>query len=163
MANPGDVLTFYRKKATTRKAKVNLDVDIDDFIPGNPEDTMVESLVNDMLQMTKLDFLPENEFADIVTGYVQNPEKDAIPTYVEDTITYVRNQMTTSLPMDLDNDVKLKQDMLDAKEQRVAEYASKFASKTIIPGIPKPKDDVNFDLMESKHLEDVRTFDLNVV
>ncbi|KAJ3332673.1 hypothetical protein HDU91_003058 [Kappamyces sp. JEL0680] len=117
---------------------------------------MVESLVTEMLKMTKLDFLPENEFADIVTGYVHNPEKEAIPTYVSDTINYIRTQLTDVLSENLENEERLKRVMFEAKENRVAEYASRHSARTIVHGQAAPKTDVDMASLpkESRHLDD---------
>lgn len=142
VANAADVIYFFRKKIPVkRQKKSDMDVNIDELLPDRSEDLLVESLVHDMLTKTKLEFLPENEFVDIVTDFVHNNEKDAIQTYLNNTLQRTKVAVAQILENNLENDENIKKEIMKAKELRCEEYASIHAPRTITHGTAPPKNE----------------------
>eukprot|EP00833_Pecoramyces_ruminatium_P014842 jgi/Orpsp1_1/1188874/evm.model.d7180000067885.1 len=76
IANPNDILHFYRKK-TTLKPNISNENDIT-FLPDKLENTKIETLINEFLQIKNLDILNEKELGNAVKTYIEKDEKDAI-------------------------------------------------------------------------------------
>ena len=81
VANPKDILHFYRKRAshvpaTTKKAPFDAASAMQ--LPDKLENVRVEDLVAEYLNLQSLDILPENKLGDAVRYFVEKDEKDAI-------------------------------------------------------------------------------------
>lgn len=111
------------------------------MLPDRNEDLLVESLVHDLLTKTQLEFLPENEFVDIVSDFVHNNEKDAIQVYLNNNMVRTKAAVTQVLQSNFDDDDAIKDEILKAKEARCEEYASGHAPRTITHGTAPPKND----------------------
>lgn len=82
IANPLDVLQFYRKRKAARSKKLT-DPDLPDIsaiAPPQLEKLQVADLVNEFLGAQKLGILPENLFHDAVTLFADKDDKEAIRT-----------------------------------------------------------------------------------
>ncbi|ORX55853.1 DNA repair exonuclease [Piromyces finnis] len=76
IANPNDILHFYRKKAV---AKLNSSTENDvSFLPEKLENTKIETLIDEFLQIKNLEILNEKELGSAVKTYIEKDEKDAI-------------------------------------------------------------------------------------
>ena len=128
------------------------------MLPGNATDIMVESLVNDMLTKTKLEFLPENELTDVVTDFVQNYEKDAIQNYLDTSLKATKTLLKDQLNAQLENDEEWKTEITRAKETRFDQYASHHAPRTVTHGTAPPKEDLEGQKTTKKRLEEVKNY-----
>lgn len=90
VANVNDVIQFYRKKATVRRARLGESVDIDnkslleEF--GSIENIKVESLVKEFLDKATLEILPQNGLGDAVGQFVDKDDRHAVETFVEESL-----------------------------------------------------------------------------
>jgi double-strand break repair protein MRE11 len=81
IANPNDILHFYRKKSVV-KPNSSTENDIT-FLPEKLESTKIETLIDEFLQIKNLDILNEKELGNAVKTYIEKDEKDAIKEYVD--------------------------------------------------------------------------------
>ncbi|KAI9008381.1 Metallo-dependent phosphatase-like protein [Gaertneriomyces semiglobifer] len=85
VANPKDILQFYRRRAPPQSAgkrKGITRIDVGAFLPDKLENFRVEDLVSEYLNLQNLEILPENELGDAVRTFVEKDDKDAIKEYV---------------------------------------------------------------------------------
>ncbi|WWC95289.1 DNA repair protein (mre11) [Kwoniella sp. B9012] len=132
VANPRDILQYYRKKKPAeRKAKNNPDLpdeDEDDWEGDDPtmlttNDRLAKlrmaNLVKQYLQAQNLEVLVENGMEDAVMRFVEKDDKDAIKDFVSDTLKMVGRDMKTR---EVD-EVDVEDHMLQAKEHAASQYA----------------------------------------
>ncbi|KAI7818598.1 Metallo-dependent phosphatase-like protein [Gamsiella multidivaricata] len=79
VANPRDLVHFYRKKTVPTTYNTKTKAEMDDVGTTEKLDTMrVENLVQKYLSAQNLSILPEIQLADAVRIYVEKDEKDAV-------------------------------------------------------------------------------------
>ncbi|KIR56469.1 DNA repair protein (mre11) [Cryptococcus gattii Ru294] len=130
VANPRDILQYYRKKKSERKLKNNPDMpDIDnDEWEEDPESLTADerlsklrmaTLVKQYLQAQSLDVLVENGMEEAVMRFVDKDDKDAIKDFVADTLGMVGRKMKEKEVKEDDVDLA----MAEAKEKEYNRYA----------------------------------------
>ncbi|WRT69415.1 DNA repair protein (mre11) [Kwoniella shivajii] len=132
VANPRDILQYYRKKKPTeRKVKNNPDLPDEDEEEWEGEDASIlttndrlaklrmANLVKQYLQAQNLEVLVENGMEDAVMRFVEKDDKDAIKDFVSDTLKMVGRDMRSK---DMDED-DVEDHMLQAKEHAASQYA----------------------------------------
>ncbi|KAH3902810.1 related to Double-strand break repair protein MRE11 [Saccharomycodes ludwigii] len=96
LANPNNVVQFYKKKREQMggRSKINKsksDLDFENLVNGTvPEDIGIETLVNSLLNNTKLSLLPEIGMHDAIKKFVDKDEKNALKSFIE---TEVENEV----------------------------------------------------------------------
>ncbi|KAJ3258944.1 Double-strand break repair protein mre11a [Boothiomyces macroporosus] len=123
VANPKDILQFYRKKAPrAKKVAANPQdiLDIESFLPENIEETVVEDFIADYLNAHKLEIIPENEFTDVIEDFIQKQDKEVISTFIDDTIAKTREMIELNGELEIP---RLKRIIHNIKEQRKEEYS----------------------------------------
>ncbi|TPX67344.1 hypothetical protein SpCBS45565_g03855 [Spizellomyces sp. 'palustris'] len=126
VANPKDILLFYRKRASTiatAKKKTEL-VNIEAFLPEKLENFRVEDLVTEYLNAQNLDILPENELADAVRMFVEKDDKDAIKDFVVESLKRTRVTLSARHPSAVDNDDAIKEEIEKEKKKRFEKFAA---------------------------------------
>ncbi|AFR95344.2 DNA repair protein (mre11) [Cryptococcus neoformans C23] len=130
VANPRDILQYYRKKKNERKVKNNPDMPNinDDEWEEDPESLTADerlsklrmaTLVKQYLQAQSLDVLVENGMEDAVMRFVDKDDKDAIKDFVADTLRMVGRKMKEREVKEDDVDLA----MAEAKEKEYNRYA----------------------------------------
>ncbi|KAJ3053886.1 Double-strand break repair protein mre11a, partial [Rhizophlyctis rosea] len=93
VANPKDILHFYRKRPNitpASKRKGDVKINLDAFIPEKLENFRVEDLVMEILNAQNLEIFPENELGDAVRQFVEKDDKDAIKEFVDTSLVRTR-------------------------------------------------------------------------
>ncbi|WWC93090.1 DNA repair protein (mre11) [Kwoniella dendrophila CBS 6074] len=132
VANPRDILQYYRKKKPTeRKVKNNPDLpdeeeeewDENDAALLTTNDRLAKlrmaNLVKQYLQAQNLEVLVENGMEDAVMRFVEKDDKDAIKDFVSDTLKMVGRDMRTK---EVDEE-DVEDHMLQAKQHAASQYA----------------------------------------
>ncbi|WVF68869.1 DNA repair protein (mre11) [Kwoniella sp. CBS 6097] len=133
VANPRDILQYYRKKKVAeRKVKNNPDLpdEEDEEWEGDDDPSALTTsdrlaklrmanLVKQYLQAQNLEVLVENGMEDAVMRFVEKDDKDAIKDFVADTLKMVGRDMRTK-PVEEDD---VEDHMLQAKEHAASQYA----------------------------------------
>ncbi|KAJ3270534.1 Double-strand break repair protein mre11a [Terramyces sp. JEL0728] len=145
VANPKDILQFYRKKVPRGTMHVTLAkraapnpqdmLDIESFLPENVEETVVEDFIADYLNAHKLEIIPENQFTDVIEDFIQKQDKEAISTFIDDTITKTREMIELDENLEVP---RLKRIIKNVKEQRAEEYSNKVGKKDRSVSIKAP-------------------------
>ncbi|KAK9369386.1 Mre11 DNA-binding presumed domain-containing protein [Lipomyces kononenkoae] len=87
VANVNDVVQFYRKKSSTTTRRINaMGEPIDAVDSVGLDHIKVQSLVEEFLKQQTLDVLPANGMNDAISQYVDKDDKQAIKTFVDDTL-----------------------------------------------------------------------------
>ncbi|KAI1321068.1 Double-strand break repair protein mre11a [Mortierella claussenii] len=103
VANPRDVVQFYRRKTAITKSNPKISVELDDVVETEKLDTMrVENLVQKYLSAQNLSILPELELADAVRVYVEKDEKDAVKDFVLTSLSRMQKVMRTKQNIELE-------------------------------------------------------------
>ncbi|RSH93640.1 meiotic recombination [Saitozyma podzolica] len=139
VANPRDILQYYRrKKAAERKSK-NLpdapDMEDEDEEWGADDPAAMTAndrlsklrmanLVKQYLQAQNLEVLVENGLEDAVMRFVDKDDKDAIKDFVADTLKVVGRDMRGKQVQEED----VEEHMMQAKENAVAQWATEHPS-----------------------------------
>ncbi|KND04585.1 DNA repair protein (mre11) [Spizellomyces punctatus DAOM BR117] len=137
VANPKDILLFYRKRASTiatAKKKSEL-VNIEAFLPEKLENFRVEDLVTEYLNAQNLDILPENELADAVRMFVEKDDKDAIKDFVVESLKRTRVTLSARHPSAVDNDDAIKEEIEKEKKKRFEEFAAESDRRKATGGL----------------------------
>ncbi|TPX61200.1 hypothetical protein PhCBS80983_g01238 [Powellomyces hirtus] len=124
VANPKDILQFYRRRTQTvskSKSKPEM-VNIDAFIPDKLENFRVEDLVTEYLNAQNLDILPENELGEAVRMFVEKDDKDAIKDFVAESLTRSRDHVNAQASAG-DED-KIKDEVEREKKARFEVFAA---------------------------------------
>ena len=97
VANVNDVVQFYRKKATLRRAKTDAEVPDESVIAQITLDSIkVEELVKEYLSAQSLTILPQNAFGDAVSQFVDKDDKHAMEMFVSDSLSNQVKHLMTS-------------------------------------------------------------------
>ncbi|KAL7746139.1 meiotic recombination [Sorochytrium milnesiophthora] len=122
VANPKDVLLFYRKRTAHEPSKGRFMSPVGALLPERLNQCRVEDLVTDFLNLQELDLLPENQMNDMLRVYVEKHDNDAIQEFVGDSLGQVREKLKDSDNARASGD-GLIMEIAAAKKQRKAAYA----------------------------------------
>ncbi|KAH6587197.1 hypothetical protein BASA50_001330 [Batrachochytrium salamandrivorans] len=86
VANPKDIISFYRKRTIT-KVKSSEFITLEPNLPDALDRLTIEDLVVQYLDAQKLEILPENELADAVLNQVEKNDKDSIKVFLDRTLS----------------------------------------------------------------------------
>lgn len=139
-ANATDVVQFYRKKRTTRSAKVDTVIPEEAVIAQLTLDSIkVDKLVKEFLSLQTLSILPQNSFGDAVSQFVDKDDKHAMEMFVNESLaSQVKNLLSTEKAAE-DDDI-----LAEAMDKYRAKLEELFASGVIKKTKPtklKPKPD----------------------
>ncbi|KAI9100674.1 putative nuclease Mre11 [Phlyctochytrium arcticum] len=125
VANPKDILQFYRRRsATVAKERTKADlINIEAFVPEKLEDFRVEDLVTEYLNAQNLDLLPENELGNAVRMFVEKDDRDAIKEFVSQSLERTRQNLTTDGDQAPEDDDLIREEVEREKKRRVEEFA----------------------------------------
>ncbi|KAK2601883.1 meiotic recombination [Conoideocrella luteorostrata] len=87
VANTNDVVYFYRKKSSERKANPAMPGDVLGALEDGADAVKVESLVQDFLGAQSLKVLPQGPFGDAVNQFVSKDDKHAMELFVSEHLT----------------------------------------------------------------------------
>ncbi|KAH0598287.1 hypothetical protein MHUMG1_03584 [Metarhizium humberi] len=87
VANTNDVVYFYRKKTSQRKATATLPENVLEALADGADAVKVESLVQDFLSAQSLKVLPQGPFGDAVNQFVSKDDKHAMELFVSEHLT----------------------------------------------------------------------------
>ncbi|KAG8411923.1 meiotic recombination [Metarhizium acridum] len=87
VANTNDVVYFYRKKTSQRKATATLPENVLEALADGADAIKVESLVQDFLSAQSLKVLPQGPFGDAVNQFVSKDDKHAMELFVSEHLT----------------------------------------------------------------------------
>ncbi|RDA94583.1 hypothetical protein CP533_2425 [Ophiocordyceps camponoti-saundersi (nom. inval.)] len=87
VANINDVVYFYRKKTSTRKATATTPAEVLESLADGTDVVKVESLVRDFLSAQSLKVLPQGPFSDAVNQFVAKDDKHAMELFVSEHLT----------------------------------------------------------------------------
>ncbi|OAQ69662.1 mre11 DNA-binding presumed domain-containing protein [Pochonia chlamydosporia 170] len=87
VANTNDVVYFYRKKSSQRKATAALPDNVLEALADGADSVKVESLVQDFLSAQSLKVLPQGPFGDAVNQFVSKDDKHAMELFVSEHLT----------------------------------------------------------------------------
>ncbi|KXS12353.1 DNA repair exonuclease [Gonapodya prolifera JEL478] len=131
VANPKDVLQFYRKKQQAKKfdgqaSRVNAPAP---FLPDALDAVSIENIVLDHLKTSaQLTILPENELSDAVRAMVEKDDRSVIKEFVEQSLQRTREKMKDQQAAE-EEDVELA--AKKEKERYAEEYSKKDKSQRI--------------------------------
>lgn len=140
VANPRDIVQFYRKKTVARGQKVTIDVPEGMEEAGQTfavngevrEKIKVETLVRQYLEAQTLSVLHENELGSAVNSYVEKDDRHAINTFIEKTLDKQRKniqqqQADEQKEKGEDTDQEIEDNMRNTKEQLKSAWEEKNA------------------------------------
>ncbi|KAJ3277861.1 Double-strand break repair protein mre11a, partial [Borealophlyctis nickersoniae] len=116
VANPKDILQFYRKRQNTVPAgkKKGEVVNVEAFLPEELENFRVEDLVSEFLNAQNLDILPQNELGEAVRQFVEKEDTGAIKDFVEQSLKRTRLFLKDRSDSTADDDFKREVSYLEA-------------------------------------------------
>ncbi|KAJ4354440.1 meiotic recombination [Didymosphaeria variabile] len=105
VANVNDVVMFHRKKKTAaRVAKATADLPDESAMAQLSIDTVkVEQLVKEFLTAQSLSILPQNSFGDAVAQFVDKDDKNALETFVKDSLASQQKHLLEDHDLDVDD------------------------------------------------------------
>ncbi|KAF9083159.1 Double-strand break repair protein mre11a [Mortierella sp. AD031] len=123
VANPRDIVQFYRRKTTIGKTMAaKSKTEIDHVEPTEKLDTLrVENLVQKYLSAQNLSILPEIQLADAVRIYVEKDEKDAVKDFVLSSLDKMQKVMRTKQNIELEE--ALLKEINKEKDLQAEKYA----------------------------------------
>lgn len=133
VANPKDILLFYRKKNSVSHKTVESNKIQDDIEERNDNEhgsiTRVEQLVNELLTKSRLSFFPENEFTDSIQKFVEKDDKDALEKFIQQSLIRIRSRLITCLTSNMINQPILDQYIVEeiAKDKQSSETRHNMA------------------------------------
>jgi double-strand break repair protein MRE11 len=129
VANPADILLFYRKKKYAgkgKKSQPNIDVDFE-FIPDKLNDKNLQDFITEILCHNELQLLPENEFGSSIQAFVEKQEPNAIADFVNNTKTQAEKTIQSKDTVDYENVERLRDQVVIIKQERAERFASAMA------------------------------------
>ncbi|KAI8920697.1 Metallo-dependent phosphatase-like protein [Entophlyctis helioformis] len=97
VANPKEILHFYRKRTSVRPKRVNVSEPLQPMLPDEMDAVTIEDLVLQYLDAQKLEILPENELQDAVLNQVEKNDKDAVRSFIERTLTETKRAIRSKI------------------------------------------------------------------
>lgn len=137
VANANDVITFHRRRATNnsgseiRNGSINQRSAADNVTLDHIK---VQSLVEEFLQDNNLQLLPENGLGDAVQVFVEKDEKDAVKTFVDNSLGI---QLDALMKVDNIDEEVLPTEIVKTKSILEQECKKRNLTKSIIE--PKTK------------------------
>eukprot|EP00842_Homolaphlyctis_polyrhiza_P000470 jgi/Hompol1/1423/HPOL_001384-RA len=98
VANPKDILLFYRKRAKVER--VEHKTIIEPTLPDELSALSIADLVEQYLDIQKLEILPENELADAVVNQVEKNDVQSLGTFITKTLTDTKNAIFSRIAPD---------------------------------------------------------------
>ncbi|TPX73606.1 hypothetical protein CcCBS67573_g05115 [Chytriomyces confervae] len=102
VANPKDILYFFRKRQATpgdKKAGASkVGFDMPTTIPERLDKIQVEDLVDEFLAAQSLEILPENGIGEAVRLFVEKEDKDAISDFYADSLKRTQASLNKAAP-----------------------------------------------------------------
>ncbi|KID84949.1 DNA repair protein rad32 [Metarhizium guizhouense ARSEF 977] len=140
VANTNDVVYFYRKKTSQRKATATLPENVLEALADGADAVKVESLVQDFLSAQSLKVLPQGPFGDAVNQFVSKDDKHAMELFVSEHLTGQVKQLL-GLESD-DEDLDSAMDIYRTRvEQQMASGPGRGMFSTDRKRVLKPKPD----------------------
>lgn len=133
VANPKDILLFYRKRTPISHRNIESIKIQDEIEEKNDNDhgsiTRVEELVNELLTRSRLSFFPENEFTDSIQKFVEKDDKDALEKFIQQSLIRIRSRLTTCLTSNMINQPIFDQSIVEeiAKDKQISETRHNMA------------------------------------
>ncbi|KAF9584172.1 Double-strand break repair protein mre11a [Lunasporangiospora selenospora] len=155
IANPRDVVQFYRKK-TAVSSKQGSKTDTNTAKIDKPEklDTMrVENLVEKYLSAQNLRILPEVQLADAVRTYVEKDEKDALKDFVSNSLGRMQKVMKTK--QNIEYEEALLKEINKEKDNQANAYTGGNPRDILAPA-RKPADDTDMDMDQDLQVQPKR-------
>ncbi|KAF9563764.1 Double-strand break repair protein mre11a [Mortierella alpina] len=122
VANPRDIVHFYRKKTASARNQAKPDTEMDIVDAREKLDTIrVENLVQKYLSAQNLSILPEIQLADAVRIYVEKDEKDAVKDFVGKSLDRMQKVMRTKQNIELEE--ALLKEINKEKDHQAETYA----------------------------------------
>ena len=127
VANPNDVVKFHKKRGTTMKSDVPMDM-VDPNILARQidlEEIKVENLVREFLGAQSLAVLAENGLGDAIFQYVEKDDKDAIEDFVKDSLKSHLDSLAklnideANLDTEIENQKRLMSDKVDKRAKKL--------------------------------------------
>ena len=99
VANPKDILCFYRKRQTAKRAidAQNAVKVTQPMLPDALDECSIEELVMQFLRAQTLSVLPENELCNALYNHAEKNDKDAIKTFVQKTVADTKKTIMSKL------------------------------------------------------------------
>ncbi|KAI9167819.1 Double-strand break repair protein mus-23 [Paramyrothecium foliicola] len=147
VANTNDVVYFYRKKASARKANSAIATDALETLTDGGDMVKVESLVNDFLSAQSLKVLPQGPFGEAVNRFVSKDDKHAMELFVSEHLTGQVRQMLglESDDEDLNSAMDIYRTRIEQQQQSgVRSSATHTERKRVLRPKPETWDD-DFD------------------
>ncbi|KAF9181913.1 Double-strand break repair protein mre11a [Haplosporangium sp. Z 767] len=131
VANPRDIVHFFRRKTAPVKNTVTIKAEIDGVDTREELNTMrVENLVQKYLSAQNLSILPEIQLADAVRIYVEKDEKDAVKDFVGKSLDRMQKAMRTKQNIELEEALLKEASEYTAinreKDQQAKAYAREY-------------------------------------
>ncbi|KID94516.1 DNA repair protein rad32, partial [Metarhizium majus ARSEF 297] len=140
VANTNDVVYFYRKKTSQRKATATLPENVLEALADGADAVKVELLVQDFLSAQSLKVLPQGPFGDAVNQFVSKDDKHAMELFVSEHLTGQVKQLL-GLESD-DEDLDGAMDIYRTRvEQQMASGPGRGMFSTDRKRVLKPKPD----------------------
>ncbi|KAG0001025.1 Double-strand break repair protein mre11a [Entomortierella chlamydospora] len=160
VANPRDIVHFYRRKTTTVKSTTRTKAEMDDVEVSERLDTMrVENLVQKYLSAQNLSIFPEIELADAVRVYVEKDEKDAVKDFVVTSLDRMQKVMRTKQNIEVEE--ALLKEINKEKDMQAETYAREYPNGSLLDR-KHPKQDEEMDMdMERDECENSDSGDDN--
>ena len=94
VANTKDIISFHRKKTgNNRRAQSAIEPDAMVLASLNQENVSVEKIIREFLTAQSLTILPQNQFGDAVSQYVDKDDKHAMKSFVEQSLKTQQNEL----------------------------------------------------------------------
>ncbi|KAI9316113.1 Metallo-dependent phosphatase-like protein [Dichotomocladium elegans] len=128
VANPKDILKFHRVIARSANTRHQHGVSVSASVPERLDTVQIEDLVSEFLGKS-LSVLPENELQDVVRKLIEKDDKNAVSTFVEQSLTRMKRRIMETGErghfQDL-SDESVKRRALALKEERHRLYAREY-------------------------------------
>ncbi|KAF9107025.1 Double-strand break repair protein mre11a [Mortierella sp. AM989] len=131
VANPRDIVHFYRRKTTVNKSLNKHKAEMDNVEVSEKLDTIrVENLVQKYLSAQTLSILPEIQLADAVRIYVEKDEKDAVKDFVVTSLDRMQKVMRTKQNIELEE--ALLKEINKEKDMQAETYAREHPNGSLL-------------------------------
>ncbi|KAF9279152.1 Double-strand break repair protein mre11a [Mortierella alpina] len=157
VANPRDIVHFYRKKTAPVRNQTRPDTEMDVVDAREKLDTMrVENLVQKYLSAQNLSILPEIQLADAVRIYVEKDEKDAVKDFVGKSLDRMQKVMRTKQNIELEE--ALLKEINKEKDHQAETYAKEHPNGGLLDHKRTLKDE-DMDMDSEKEEDDMEQED----
>ncbi|KAG0293188.1 Double-strand break repair protein mre11a, partial [Dissophora globulifera] len=153
VANPRDIVQFYRKKTMVPKSRSkDITAEMDEVEAPEKLDTIrVENLVQKYLSAQNLSILPEIELADAVRIYVEKDEKDAVRDFVKSSLNRMQEVMRTKQNIEMGE--ALLKEASKEKDNQAQTYALEHPNGGLA-SYTRPARGERMEVDEDEHVEE---------